>query len=745
MKTKHDLHRRDFIKFAVVAGVGLVVSCGHYREGAADTGATGAGNKSEPFMPNAWIRIGYDNTITIMSHHSEMGQGVMTGLAMIVAEELEADWNLVKSEHAAAKPVYVNPDFGVQATGGSTSIKTSWDILRQAGASTRELMKIAAAKTWEVDPKECVAENSAIRHKENGKVLKYSDLIDKASKITPPEDVPLKKPEEFKIIGKSLPRLDSEAKTEGKAVFGFDFQAPEVLNAIVLRSPTIGGKLKSMDSTQAKKVKGVRDVTEISSGVAIVADHFYQALNASKEMKMEWLPGPHANLSNEKIFVKWKELAKKGGDRLREEGSIDNALSNADKTLEAEYFLPFQAHACPEPMNCTVRLEKDRLDIWVPTQNQGGVQEIGSIMTGLDPDQVFVHTTYLGGGFGRRCGVDYVKEAIELAKKIKKPVKVIWTREDDIRNDWYRPASYHVVKGALDKNKEPVALYHLIVCPSQMDTIIEDFAPAMMPGWMPRPLKNLGAKIAVPVAKYFMSAKAAAGGALDTAYEFDNLCIEYVKDDPGIPVMAWRSVGDSRNAFVMESFIDEMSVASSTDPLDFRLKLLKKADKRRRVLELVAEKAKWGAKQSGNIYKGLSVHDFHGTPAAMVAEVSVDKKGQVKVHKITAAVDCGIVINPKAVKTQIAGGIIFGLTATLKSEITIKDGKCEQSNFNDFPILTMEETPEIETHIVQSAAPPMGIGEIGVPPVAAAVTNAIFAATGKRIRKLPVDQTDFKE
>jgi CO/xanthine dehydrogenase Mo-binding subunit len=391
-------------------------------------------------------------------------------------------------------------------------------------------------------------------------------------------------------------------------------------------------------------------------------------------------------------------------------------------------------------MNCTAYLQKDRLDIWVPTQNQGGTREIAAKQAGLGLDKVFVHTTYLGGGFGRRGAIDFVKEAVELTKKLKKPVKVMWTREEDIRNDYYRPASYHVLKGAFNDKNEPIALHHLLVGPSQMNAVIEDFAPAMLPGWMPRPIKNIATKVMIPIAKYKFSAQAAASGAISTDYEFPHLCIEYIEDDPGVPVMAWRSVGDSRNAFVMESFLDEMAHAIGADPLDFRLKLLKNSEKHRNVLQLAAEKANWGDNANNGLAKGIAMHDFHHTPVAMVAEVSISDKGVAKVHKVTAAVDCGLPVNPQMIKTQIASGVIFGLTAALKSQITIKDGKSEQTNFDDFPILTMEETPTIETHIIKNTDPPRGIGEVGTPPIAPAVANAIFNATKKRIRKLPITE-----
>jgi CO/xanthine dehydrogenase Mo-binding subunit len=711
---------------------------------------TGSGDKPQELVPNAWIRIDAQDRVTVMVNHSEMGQGITTALAMIVAEELEADWKKVRAEIAPADPVYGNPAMmGVQATGGSTSVRTCWEVLRQAGAATRELLIAAAVSTWGVAAKECAAVNGTVVHQPTGRVLRYGQLLHKAASLPLPQNPTLKNPKEFKIIGKKFHRLDTQDKTNGTAIFGTDMRLPGMLTAVVLHPPVFGGKVKSVDASKARQMPGVRHVLPISAGVAVVADNFWHASKASEAVKVQWDPSEKPLLATDRFRARWAELAKEDGRRVMNKGDVDRAFADAAKVVEAVYELPFQAHACPEPMNCTAHIHDRVCDVWVPTQTQGGTQEIAAAVAGLDVDAVRIHTTFLGGGFGRRGEVDFVTETVELAGRVKAPVKVVWSREEDIRNDRYRPASYHVVRAALEADGTLKAFWHRFVGPNEVDGIIETFMPALIPAWVPRPVKNAASRVAIPATKYAMSAKSAATNAGGAGYAIDHIRVEYINDDPGVPVGAWRSVANSRNAFVVESFVDEIAAASGKDPYRMRHDLLKTAPKLRGVLELAATKAGWEKQLPAGVHRGIALDVWygpdasHGTPVAMVAEASVNAHGVVRVHRVVAAVDCGMVINPKIVEAQISGGIAFGLTATIKSAITIKNGRAQQSNFHDFPILRLDEMPEVEVHIVPSSAAPTGIGEVGVPPIAPAVANAIASATGKRVRHLPIVTKDL--
>ncbi len=743
-KSIFDQGRREFLQVSCIAGVGLLIGCS-IRANASDSTKlhTNPNENVKPLAPNAWIRIDPKGTVTVIVNHSEMGQGILTGLAMIVAEELDADWAKMRTEPASMDPVYANPVFGVQATGGSTSTSTCWVELRRAGAATRELLVAAAAVTWKVPNRECRTKDGTVVHQPTGRILEYGQLVEKAAGMPVPDKVRLKSRKDYKIVGKPIPRLDTRAKTTGTAIFGIDVRLKGLLTATVLHPPVIGGRLRTLDASKARAQKGVRHIIPISSGVAVAADTFWQAKKAADLLEVTWDKGPLAGLSSDKIRARRANLSKQSGTTIRESGNVERAMNGAAKVVEAVYELPYQAHACPEPMNCTAHVREDACDVWVPTQNQGGTHEIAAALTGLDLDRVRVHTTFLGGGFGRRGYVDFVIEAVEISKAVKAPVKVIWSREDDIRNDRFRPASYQVLRAGLDDRKRLVALHHRSVCSSFMDGMIDMLASAIMPRWLPRFAKNAAATVAAPVVKHFRSGKAAVEGASDIPYAIDNFLVEHVNDDPGIPTGAWRSVAYSRNVFVVESFIDEIAAAVGKDPLSFRIDLLGKSPKHRTVLETAAKKARWGESLPAGIHRGIALGGFHDTAVAMVAEVSVDDKGRVKVHRVTAAVDCGTVINPKSVDTQIAGCIVFGLTATLKSSITIKDGRAEQSNFHDFPVLTIDEMPLVEVHIVPSTTPPTGIGEAGVPAIAPAVANAVFAATGKRVRNLPIRPRDL--
>lgn len=740
-----DQGRRDFLRVSFVAGLGLVVSCAFPRASAGSSQATAAGpsTASSALAPNAWVRIARDDTVTVVVNHSEMGQGIFTALGMIAAEELDADWSKVRTEMASLDPVYDNPSFGMQGTGGSTSVRTCWDELRKAGATARSLLIAAGAATWGVPVEECFADTGKVIHRPTGRALRYGELVEKAAHMPVPRQAPLKKHSEFKIIGKEVPRLDARAKIEGKAVFGIDVKVEGLLTATVIHPPAFGAKLKSVDASKARSMPGVRHVVPISTGIAVVADRFWQAQKAAEEVTAQWDLGPNAQLSSEGITKRWVKMARNAGKRVRDKGNVDSALKDAATVVEAVYVLPFQAHACPEPMNCTAHVQSDRCDIWAPVQNQGASQEIASIITGLSLDRVSVHTTFLGGGFGRRGDVDFVAEAVELSRSIKVPVKVAWTREEDMRQDHFRPASYHVLKAGLNAQGKLVAFHHLFIGPSWMDRTIEAIATAAMPRWLPRFVKDVLSHAVIPIGKYMKSAESASAGASTMTYEMDHIRVEYINDDPGVPTGAWRSVANSRNAFVIESFMDEIAAASKKDPVQLRMELLVNDAKQRNVLKLAAEKADWGHKPPSGRAKGIAVHDFDGTPVAMVAEISEDKDGNVRVHKVVCAVDCGTVVNPRNVAAQLSSAIAFGLSATLKSSVHISKGRSEQTNFDSFPVLRIDEMPEVEVHIVPSTAAPTGIGEVGVPPIAPAVANAVYALTGKRIRKLPIMSRDL--
>jgi CO/xanthine dehydrogenase Mo-binding subunit len=696
------------------------------------------------FHPNAWVGIDTKGIVNVRVNHSEMGQGITTALSMIIAEELEADWNKVVVEIAPAEAVYKNPEFRTQMTAASTSVRTSWDILRKAGATAREMLITAAAKSWKVPADQCRAETGNVIHPPTQRKISYGMLTSAASRLPIPDNVALKKPKDFTIIGHRYPRLDAMSKITGEAVFGSDVQLPGLLSATIMRPPTIGGSLKEVDTSRAQSMPGVDSVWVIDTGVAVVADTFWQATQAADTLKIKWSPNHGDDLSSEKLTRQWAELAEeKSGKSIYKIGDAPKTMSTASKTIHAVYELPFQAHATPEPMNCTAHVRDGKCEIWAPTQHQDAAQEIASHITGLAYEDVTIHTTFIGGGFGRRIAVDYVAEAVQISKAIKKPVKVFWRRADDIRHDLYRPASYNIIAAGLDKKGLPVAWTHKIVGPDHMAHALPDLIPSIIPYWMPRGGRNLVSSLFNKVAPRFIAGKMIIEGAGPLPYAIDNVQVNYVHSDPGVPTGFWRSVAFSQNTFVVESFLDEIAAATAQDPLDLRDRLLVNAPRLRNVLRLAAKKSGWGEKPDRGLSRGIATLDFHHTSLAMIAEVSVTQKGEVKVARIVCAVDCGVVINPKIVTAQIESGIAFGLTATLKSRITIKKSRIEQSNFDDFPILAMDEMPRVDVYMVPSSRPPTGIGETAVPLVAPAVTNAVFAATGKRIRKIPIDPDEL--
>jgi isoquinoline 1-oxidoreductase subunit beta len=695
------MERREFLQTTGAAGAALVIGIRLPTQGAA------------PFAPNAWLRIGADESVRVLVDRSEMGQGVATSLPMLLAEELEADWTKVRIEFAPAAREYFNPLFGMQGTGGSTSVRAAWTPLRQAGAAAREVLIAAAAQTWGVDRATCRAERGAVTHEPTRRRLTYGRLVGRAAALPVPTDVPLKNPKDWRIVGKPTKRLDTPPKVTGAAQFGIDVRVPGLLVAVVARCPVFGGKMKSFDAAAAKAVPGVRQVVPLSSGVAVLADGYWPARKGRDALKIEWDEGPNATVSSASISRLFAEAAARPGAVARHDGDPDRGIAGAARTIEATYEMPFLAHATMEPMNCTAHVRADGVDVWAPTQFQTMAQQVGATVGGVPPEKVRVHTTYLGGGFGRRFELDFIQEALEASKAAGAPVKVIWSREDDTRHAQYRPANYHRMRAGLDGGGRPVAWTHRIVAPSIMARVF------------PTTVQN------------GLDGEAVEGGK-EMAYGVPNVHVDYVLTDTGIPVGFWRSVNNSFNAFAVETFIDELAAAAQADPYEYRRGLLANAPRHRGVLELAAAKAGWGTPLPARRARGIAVHKSFESFVAEVAEVSVSPAGDVRVHRVVCAVDCGMYVNPDTIEAQMQSGIVYGLTAALKGAITIDRGRVEQGNFHDYPMLRMDEMPVVEVHIVPSTEAPGGVGEPGTPPIAPAVANAVFAATGKRIRKLPI-------
>ena len=666
---------------------------------------------------NAWIHVGTDDLVTILIDKSEMGQSILTGLAMLAAEELECDWKKVRTEFAPADKAYVNPQFGVQGTGGSSATRTSWEPLRRAGAAARMMLLEAAAQKWGVDKSECRAENGAVLHAATKRQLTYGSLAEAAAKLPVPQNVPLKDPKEFRIIGKPAKRLDTPDKVNGSAQYGIDVRLPGMYYAVVARCPVFGGKVASFDATKAKAVPGVKDVIQISDGVAVVAGNTWTAMEGRRALEVKWDEGPNSSVSTESISKLLAGLAAQPGAIGRKEGDVAAGLASAAKKIEAEYEVPFLAHATMEPQNCTAHARADRCDVWAPTQNQTNTQAIAAMITGLDPKAVFVHTTFLGGGFGRRFETDFVAEAVEISKAIGGPVKVTWSREDDIQHDYYRTASHAHFTAGLDADGWPVVWVNTIACPSLMARF--------------GPLKDNFDRRSVEICD-------------SVPYAIPNILVDYQLADVGIPIGFWRSVGASQNGFFLESFIDEIAAAGKKDPYALRRRLLAKSPRHLAALETAAEKAGWGAPLPADRFRGIAVVSSYFGYVAQVIEISVDRKARtLKVHRVVCALDCGRIVNPASIDAQVKSSVVYGLTAALRGAITIERGRVLQKNFNDYQVLRIHEMPVVDVHIIPSEEAPTGAGEFTLPPVAPALCNAIFAATGNRVRRLPIHPEDL--
>jgi isoquinoline 1-oxidoreductase beta subunit len=705
--------RREFI---VTAGSGLVLGF-FLPSRLLDAAEKAAG----PFVPNAFLRIAPDDSITVIAKHDEMGQGIHTSLAIVLAEELDADFSKVRVESAPADDAYKHSAFGLQMTGGSTSSWSSFQQMREAGATARAMLIAAAAKRWKVDAASCIADNGAVIHRATNRRFRFGELVDAAAKLPVPANVKLKDTKDFKLIGKPQHRVDSRAKVTGKAQFSVDTRLPGMLTAVVARSPYFGGTLKKFGATKAKTMPSVRAVIQVPSGVAVVADSFWEAKQARDALQIEWNAGPSAGVSSDAIRAQFVELAKKPGLPAVKKGDVDKALESAAKKVSAVYEAPYLAHAMMEPLSCTVTLKKNSCEIVTGSQFLGSDRAAAAKALGLEPEKVTIRNTYLGGGFGRRANShnDFVVEAVEVckaARDLNAPIKTVWTREDDISGGYYRPFSYHALEAALDGKGNLIAWQHRIICQSILE----------------------GTPFAAMMIKDGIDGTSVEGAA-DLPYAVPNLSVELQTPKLPVPVLWWRSVGHTFTAFATECFIDEVAAATGKDPVDLRRALLKDHPRHRRVLELAADKAGWGTPLPNGVARGIAVHESFRSYVAQVAEVSLNPDdGTPVVRRVVCAIDCGPTINPDQIKAQMEGATAFGLTATLMGQITLKDGKVQQSNFDTYPLLRIDQMPKVDVHIVESTDQMGGVGEPGVPCVAPAVCNALFALTGKRIRTLPV-------
>jgi isoquinoline 1-oxidoreductase beta subunit len=707
--------RRDFLRISVAASGGLLIGL-HFPGLQGIAFARSVSKQPANFMPNAFVRIGSDDRVTVIVNHSEMGQGVYTSLPMLLAEELDADWEKVGFEPAPVDPKYNHPAFGIQMTGGSSSVWSGLEQFRQAGAAARAMLVAAAAQQWKVDTTECRTESGAVLNGSNRK-LTYGQLVGIAATLTPPEHVQLKDPKAFKLIGKPVKRLDTPEKLNGEAVFGIDVELPGLLTAVIARPPIFGAKMKSFDDSRARSMPGVKKIVAVPAGVAVIAESFWQAKMARNALKVEWDEGSMQNFSTDEMMHQFRKRVKSPGTRVRKDGDAEAALSGAAKKIEAVYEVPYLSHLMMEPLNCTVDLRADSCEVWTGSQFQTIDRANAAKVAELPPEKVQLHTTFLGGGFGRRANPqsDFVVEAVYVAKAAGVPVKVIWTREDDMAGGWYRPAFLHAIEGSVDASGNALGWRSRLVGQSIMAGTL--FAAMMMKGKEYDP--------------------ASVEGVDDLPYEIPNITVESHQAEINVPVQWLRSVGHSHTAFAVECFVDELAGLAQKDPYQFRRALLQKHTRHLAVLDLAAEKAGWGKPLPNGMGRGIAVHFAFESYSAHVAEVSVED-GQVRVHRMVCAIDCGQYVNPGIIAAQTEGGAIFGASAALFQELTFDKGRLQQTNFHTFPVMRMNECPKIETYIVDNQEKSGGIGEPGVPCAAPAIANAVFAVTGKRIRKLPI-------
>jgi isoquinoline 1-oxidoreductase beta subunit len=714
--SKRNVSRRTFLRAGAAVGGGLLVSVTLPRAmGEAEAADAGA------FAPDAFIRIDRSGQVTLVIPQVEMGQGTYTSLPMLVAEELEVRLAQVRVEHAPPDDkLYGNSLIGFQATGGSTSVRAFWEPLRTAGAAARSMLITAAAAGWQASVSSCRAEAGEVIHAPTGRRVAYGALVDRAATLPVPDKVALKEPKDFKLIGTAAKRLDAPAKVNGAAQYGIDVKVPGMKIAAVAASPVIGGKLARVDENKARAVRGVRGVVRLDDAVAVIADHMGAAKKGLAALDIHWDEGENAQLSTADVVKKLEDAANRPAVVAKQAGDVANAMAGAARMIEATYEAPFLAHATMEPMNCTAHVRKDGCDVWVGTQVVTRARAAAAAAAGLPLEKAQIHNQLLGGGFGRRLDVDYVTQAVLIARQVDFPVKVIWSREEDIQHDVYRPYYYDRLAAGLDDKGLPIAWSHRVV------------GSSVEARWSPEDFANGLDSDAV---------EGAAG-----PYAFPNVLIDYVREEPpsGLTTGWWRGVGMTHNAFMVEGFIDELAAATRSDPVAYRRALLDGNPRMRAALDLAAAKAGWGQPLPPGVGRGVSVMFGFETYIAQVAEVAVAKDGQPRVQRVVCAVDCGRTVNPDTIRAQIEGGVIFGLTAALYGEITLERGRVAQSNFDTYRMMRIDETPAIDVHIIESDAAPGGVGEPGTSAIAPAVVNAIFSATGKRLRRLPIRPADLR-
>jgi isoquinoline 1-oxidoreductase beta subunit len=719
MDTLKNPSRRNFLKGSAALAGGLIIGFHIPEQGRAAQAAAASG---EPFAPNAFLRIAGDGSVTVILKHAEMGQGVATSLPMLIAEDLEADWEKIGFEFSPVAPDYNHTVFGIMLTGGSTSIANSYEQMRMAGASARIMLTEAAADIWGVDADACIARQGRVHH--GDKSLGYGELADKAAEVPPPAEISLKPKGEWNLLGKPIPRLDTPAKTNGSTTFGLDVYPEGVLTAVVARPPMFGGKVKSFDPAGAQRIKGVVKVAQIPSGVVVIARDFWAAQKGRKALQVEWQAGPDSDISSSGLEKMFREKSSEAGNVAKQAGDVEEALKQADKSVEAEYLVPYLAHAPMEPLNAVVRLSGDSCEIWTGTQSQTLDQKAAAEVAGLKPEQVSIHTQMLGGGFGRRASKtnDFVREAVAVAKALGKdtPVKTFWDRSDDIRGGYYRPMYLHKVRIGVDAAGQPSAWHHRVV------------GQQIMKGG---PFESVMIKDGVDATSV--------EGIADLPYAPANFLVEDQPVELPVTTLWWRSVGHSHTAFVTETMADEMAELAGQDPVAYRRGYLKEHPRLLGVMEQALKDAGWDKpleqKEGVRRGRGLAVHKSFSSYCAEVAEVSVQPDGSFKVDQVYCAIDCGKIVNPDTIKAQMEGAIAYGLAPILKSRLTLQNGQVQESNFHDYEVLRMQEMPKVAVSIIDSDEKATGVGEPGLPPLAPAVCNALYAATGERVRTLPVD------